>query len=82
MIRFAEASFGGLDVVVNNASAPYEAQGPLSSWPAPMQVDLLGAMYGIFHGVRAIERRGGHAIVYVSSTSALGHGRKHSKSPA
>ena len=82
LIAFAEKTYGGLDILVNNASAPYEPQGPLTGWIDTVQVDLLGTLYGTLHAVEAMRRRGGGAILNVSSTSALGHGRKHSKSPA
>ena len=38
-------------------------------------------MYATLHAVPAMRRRGGGAIVNMGSTSAIGHGRKHSKSP-
>src|SRR5262245_36859520 len=41
LVSFAEKTFGGLDVLVNNASAPYEPQGPLVGWFDAVQVDLL-----------------------------------------
>ena len=81
MIAFAESTYGGLDVLVNNASAPYGPQGPLERWFDAIQVDLLGAMWGTLYGIEAMRRRGGGAIVTIGSTSALGHGRKHSRSP-
>jgi 3-oxoacyl-[acyl-carrier protein] reductase len=81
MIRFAEATYGGLDILINNASAPYGPQGPLEHWFDAIQVDLLGAMWATFYGIEAMRRRGGGAIVNIGSTSAIGHGRKHSKSP-
>src|SRR5262245_43316840 len=82
LVAFAEKTCGGLDVLVNNASAPYRPESPLGHWVETVQVDLLGAMYGTLHGTGAMRRRGGGAIVNVGSTSALGHGRKHSKAPA
>lgn len=81
LIRFAEATFGGLDILINNASAPFGPQGPLEHWFDPIQVDLLGATWATFYGIEAMRRRGGGAIVNIGSTSAIGHGRKHSKSP-
>ena len=81
LIQFAETTFGGLDILINNASAPFGPQGPLEHWFDAIQVDLLGAMWGTFHAIEAMRRRGGGAIVNIGSTSAIGHGRKHSKSP-
>lgn len=82
LIDFAEKTFGGVDILVNNASAPYRPGEPLENWFEAVQVDLLGAMYGTYHGIRAMRRRGGGALINISSTSSLGHGRKQSGSPA
>jgi NAD(P)-dependent dehydrogenase (short-subunit alcohol dehydrogenase family) len=71
-----------LDVLVNNASAPYRPADPLGHWLEAVQVDLLGAMYTTLAGISAMQRGGGGAIVNIGSTSAMGHGRKHSGSPA
>jgi NAD(P)-dependent dehydrogenase (short-subunit alcohol dehydrogenase family) len=81
LIAFAETTYGGLDILINNASAPYEPQGPLTGWFDAIHADLLGAMYGTLHAIEAMRRRGGGSIVNIGSTSALGHGRKHSNSP-
>jgi NAD(P)-dependent dehydrogenase (short-subunit alcohol dehydrogenase family) len=82
LVAFAENTYGGLDVLVNNASAPYRPADPLGHWLEAVQVDLLGAMYTTLAGISAMQRRGGGAIVNIGSTSAMGHGRKHSGSPA
>jgi NAD(P)-dependent dehydrogenase (short-subunit alcohol dehydrogenase family) len=81
MIAFAESQFGGLDILVNNASAPFPPQGPLKGWFDAVRVDLLGAMYGALQAVDPMRKRGGGAIVNIGSTSAIGHGRDHSNSP-
>lgn len=81
LFAFVDETFGGLDILVNNASAPYAAQGPLVGWFDALQVDLIGPMLATLEAVEAMRRRGGGAIVNIGSTSALGHGRKHSKSP-
>jgi NAD(P)-dependent dehydrogenase (short-subunit alcohol dehydrogenase family) len=82
LIQFAEKTFGGLDILVNNASGPYGPQTLLEHWFEALQVDLLGAMHAIQHAIPAMRKRSGGAIVNIGSTSAIGHGRKHSKSPA
>ena len=69
-------------MLVNNASAPYPPQGLTTGWMPALQVDLLGTVYCTLRAIEAMRRRGGGAIVNVSSTSAVGHGAKHSKSPA
>jgi len=61
---------------VNNASAPYRPGEPLEHWLDTVQTDLLGALYGTRLAIDAMRRRGGGAIVNISSTSALGHGRR------
>lgn len=45
-IEFAERTFGGLSVLVNNASGPdFGPIGPLDLWPEMVATDLLGPMY-------------------------------------
>ncbi len=82
LIDFAVTTFGGLDILINNASAPYHIGKPLEWWFEPIQVDLLGTMSTIRYAIPIMRGRGGGAIVNIGSTSALGHGRKHSGSPA
>lgn len=82
LVAFAESQFGGLDILVNNASAPFRPGAPMEQWYGAVQAGLLGAMYGVEFGVAAMRRRGGGAIVNVSSTSALGYGPRDSASVA
>jgi len=80
LVAFAEKTFGGLDILVNNASGPgYKPGTPPEEWLATIEIDLLGAMYGVRFARPAMGKRGGGAIVNVSSTSALTHGPGHSK---
>lgn len=81
LIQFAEKTYGGLDVLVNNASAPYHAEAAPQHWFDALRVDLHGAMYATLHAIPAMRKRNGGAIVNMGSTSAIGHGRKHSNSP-
>ena len=76
LIDFAERHFGGLAVLVNNASHPFHPEEPLEHWSDTVQTDLLGAMYGTRFAIDAMRRSGGGAIVNISSISALWHGRK------
>ena len=75
LIARAEEIYGGMDILVNNASAPHPAADPLDGWAETIETDLLGAVYGTRLAIEAMRRRGGGAIVNIGSTSALEHGR-------
>ncbi len=75
LIAFAERTFGGLTVMVNNASAPFHPDEPLERWADTVQTDLVGAMFGTRHAIDALRRAGGGAIVNIASISGLWHGR-------
>jgi NAD(P)-dependent dehydrogenase (short-subunit alcohol dehydrogenase family) len=77
----AEEKYGGVDIVVNNAGPEYGG-GPLDDWCKTIDATMLSAMRGTLLGIEALKRRGGGAIVNIGSTSALGHGLKHSPWPA
>jgi NAD(P)-dependent dehydrogenase (short-subunit alcohol dehydrogenase family) len=81
LFAFAEGTYGGVDILVNNASSIHQGA-PLEHWFETMEVDLLGTMQGTLQGLAAMRRRGGGAIVNIGSVSALGYGRKHSPWPA
>lgn len=76
LVAFTERTYGDLSVMVNDASGPeYRPDLPLDFWNAIVETELLGAMYGIRHARAAMLKHGGGAIVNISSTSALEHGR-------
>lgn len=80
LIAFAEKTFGGLEILINNASGPGYKPGALpEEWLDTIEIDLLGAIYGVRFALPAMRKRGGGAIVNISSTSALTHGPGHSK---
>ena len=81
LIEFTEKTYSGLDILVNNAAAPYRPEGLLDHWIHELEVDLHGPMQTILHAIPAMRKRNGGAIVNMGSTSAIGHGLKHSKSP-
>jgi NAD(P)-dependent dehydrogenase (short-subunit alcohol dehydrogenase family) len=81
LIAFAEEKFGGLDILVNNAG-PYLPGDPLKGWDEILRANLFSAVHGTLHAIEPMRRRGGGAIIYYGSTSALGHGHKHCPSPA
>ncbi|MGH3032178.1 MAG: SDR family NAD(P)-dependent oxidoreductase, partial [Gaiellaceae bacterium] len=75
MIRGKEEAFGGLDVLVNNAGGapePYFPEAKPAHWVRQVGVNLIGVMLGTWYGIAALRRRGGGAIVNVSSTAGLG----------
>lgn len=75
-VAFAVKELGGLDVLVNDASAPFRPRAPLEHWADTIATDLLGTMTATRAAIDAMKGAGG-AIVNMSSTSALGHGRTH-----
>jgi NAD(P)-dependent dehydrogenase (short-subunit alcohol dehydrogenase family) len=74
LVSFAEATFGGVSVLVNNASAP-RGDERIETWMDPIETDLLGAIYATRWAIEAMRRSGGGAIVNIASISALWHGR-------
>jgi NAD(P)-dependent dehydrogenase (short-subunit alcohol dehydrogenase family) len=75
MVAFAEEEFGGLDVLVNNAGGveePYFPEGDPAHWGRAIDLNLRGTMLGIHFGVRAMKKRGGGAVVNVSSMGGVG----------
>ena len=75
MVAFAEEEFGGLDVLVNNAGGveePYFPEGDPAHWGRANDHNLRGTMIGIHFGVRAMKKRGGGAVVNVSSMGGVG----------
>lgn len=77
MVAFAEDEFGGLDVLVNNAGGvtePFFPEGEPEHWGSAIDLNLRGVMLGIHFGVQAMKKRGGGAIVNISSMGGIGFG--------
>jgi NAD(P)-dependent dehydrogenase (short-subunit alcohol dehydrogenase family) len=82
LFAFAQETFGGVDIVVNNASAMVFPETSFDDALANLRVDLLGAIAVTRHGIEALRHRGGGAIVHISSTSALAHGDPREHGPS
>jgi NAD(P)-dependent dehydrogenase (short-subunit alcohol dehydrogenase family) len=74
LMAFAETTFGGLHVLINNASAPWGGD-RLEEWVEALETDLLGAIYTTRWAIESMRRGGGGAVVNIASISALWHGR-------
>jgi NAD(P)-dependent dehydrogenase (short-subunit alcohol dehydrogenase family) len=78
LVAFAAREMGGLDLLVNNASAPFRPGTPLDFWHDTVTTDLLGTMTATRAAIDVMRKQpSGGAIVNMGSTSALGHGRTH-----
>lgn len=73
MVRAAEETFGGLDVMVNNAGLVRPARPveeiPDEEYDIVMDVNVRGVWHGVKHAVPALRRRGGGVIVNTSSSA-------------
>jgi NAD(P)-dependent dehydrogenase (short-subunit alcohol dehydrogenase family) len=58
LVSFAETTFGGLHVLVNNASAPH-GDANIETWLDPIETDLLGTMHATRWAIEAMRRSGG-----------------------
>src|SRR5690349_8752100 len=67
LIAFAARTFGGVDVLVNNASAPHPPIDGIAGWFESLQTDLIGALHATRHAMEAMRARGGGSIVSISS---------------
>jgi NAD(P)-dependent dehydrogenase (short-subunit alcohol dehydrogenase family) len=71
MVAFAQETYGGLNLAVNNAgiggpSAP-TGEYPLDGWKTVMDINLNGVFYAMRYEIPAIVKSGGGAIVNMAS---------------
>lgn len=74
LVERAEAHFGGLDILFNNAgtlTGPRFPDAPPKYFRRTVDVNLTGTLNGIHFGVPALRRRGGGAIVITASVAGL-----------
>ena len=76
MVVFAEESFGGLDILANNAgphgSRPYFPDGAPERWLPIVDSFLRAVMLTTYRGIEAIGKRGGGTVVSISSSAGVG----------
>jgi 3-oxoacyl-[acyl-carrier protein] reductase len=77
MIQLAETTYGGLDILVNNAGfaidPPYPEAEP-AEWRRLLEVNLVAVMLATQASINSMRKRGGGAVVNVSSVAGLGLG--------
>jgi NAD(P)-dependent dehydrogenase (short-subunit alcohol dehydrogenase family) len=76
MVAATAATFGGLDIIHNNAGVSPEADGDVATmsadvWDLVMGVDVRGAMLVTKHGVPHLLERGGGSIINTASITAV-----------
>jgi NAD(P)-dependent dehydrogenase (short-subunit alcohol dehydrogenase family) len=77
LVGFAERTFGAVDILVNNAGwtdPPYFPDGSPAHWGATLDLNLRGPMLATQLAIEAMARRGGGAVVNISSVAGLGYG--------
>jgi NADP-dependent 3-hydroxy acid dehydrogenase YdfG len=62
LILFAEITFGGVSVLVNNASAPHGGE-EIESWMDSIETDLLGALFATRWAIESMRRGNGGATI-------------------
>ncbi len=75
MVAFAEETFGGLDILHNNAGVstglPRFPDAPAERWEQTLAVDLWAVIAGTHAAVPAMRRRGGGVIVNTASMAGV-----------
>ncbi|MGB2694845.1 MAG: SDR family NAD(P)-dependent oxidoreductase [Dehalococcoidia bacterium] len=75
MVAFAEETFGGLDILHNNAGIitrrPRFPDAETESWYRTLDVNLRGVIIGTQYGIRSMRKRGGGVIINTASMAGL-----------
>jgi 3-oxoacyl-[acyl-carrier protein] reductase len=82
LVRAAEETFGGLDILINNAGVVEALTTQLvafpnvepARWQRMLQVNLHGVILATQLGLEAMRRRGGGAVVNVATAAGIGYG--------
>ena len=74
MFVMAESIYGGVDIIHNNAGVlggPRFPDANIKYWNRAIDINIKGVLYGIFHGLPFLKKRGGGVIVNTASTAGL-----------
>lgn len=75
MLDFADATYGGFDVLYNNAGvgtgAPAYPESPEENWRRTVEIDLMAVIEGTRQAIPRLQKRGGGVIIATASLAGL-----------
>jgi NAD(P)-dependent dehydrogenase (short-subunit alcohol dehydrogenase family) len=75
MLDFADATYGGFDVLYNNAGVgtgqPSYPESPEASWRRTVEIDLMAVIEGTRQAIPRLQKRGGGVIIATASLAGL-----------